>query len=362
MNVIYLLRYYPTLTETFVYSEIKALVDSGVKITIVAMGPRSDGQFADNLPDVPVITVPRAYWFRLHQSSSLGTEFLERHQRPKDIARYRWLKQQVSNLKPDLIHVHFAGEAAEWGHALTLDLGIPCGITIHAVDMFRPRPAFKELLTHCFIRCISRFAFQQLQAQNPKVQLVYIPCAVNIPSESDPIPVDRLRGLFIGRDMPKKGLSILLDAWKTIPAPHTLTLITQSTKRLPERVVNLGFLPPTQIPAQLNNHNLLILPCQKSADGDMDGIPLVCMEALAHQRPVLSTVLSGIPELVTPEVGWLLEESKLELLSERLKDLCTHLNILEQKGKNGPARLVSGGFTLQAQCRELQIWFHNVTV
>ena len=362
MTIVYLLRYYPTLTETFVYNEIQSLVEQGAQIQIVSMGSREDGQLADMLPNVPVTHVPRAYWLRFKSSSSPGIAFLKAHQRPKDIARYRWFRAQMKRLRPSLLHIHFAGEAAEWGHALTLDLGIPSCITIHAVDMFRPRPSLQHLIKHTPIRCISRFALEALTKENPMAKLSCIPCATHIPERCPPIPEASLKALFIGRDIPKKGLSTLLEAWKNIPAPHSLTIVSQSIKEMPDGVAHLGFLPPSQIPFQIQNHNLLVLPCQKAEDGDMDGIPLVCMEALAHRRPVLSTALSGIPELITDDVGWLMKEATVSELTQVLFEIISHLPTLKARGLNGPSRLIEGGFTYQQQSQDLMIWFHNVTV
>ena len=102
------------------------MLDKGLNIEIISMGIREDGRLADNLPNVTVHNVPRAYRFRLHTKLSSGIDFLMQYQRPKDIARYRWLREKLKEISPELLHVHFAGEAAEWAHALALDIGLPC--------------------------------------------------------------------------------------------------------------------------------------------------------------------------------------------------------------------------------------------
>ena len=71
MTIVYLLRYYPTLTETFVYQEIQALLDKGLNIEIISMGIREDGRLADNLPNVTVHNVPRAYRFSIAHKTQL---------------------------------------------------------------------------------------------------------------------------------------------------------------------------------------------------------------------------------------------------------------------------------------------------
>ena len=61
MNVLYLLRYYPTLTETFVYQEVAEILrqDPGISISIAALGSRADGDLQDELPAVEVLRIPR---------------------------------------------------------------------------------------------------------------------------------------------------------------------------------------------------------------------------------------------------------------------------------------------------------------
>ena len=94
----------------------------------------------------------------------------------------------------------------------------------------------------------------------------------------------------------------------------------------------------------------------------MDGIPVVCMEALANRRPVLSTTLSGIPELVNNEVGWLLDHSTVDGIQKILRALTSHLADLRDKGEQGPKTLIAGGFTYDQQSEALIKWFNNVTV
>ena len=112
MTIVYLLRYYPTLTETFVYQEIQSLVDNGFHIKIIRMGSREDGLLADMLPNVTVTTVPRAYRFRMYADTSPGIAFLTQHQRLKDIARYRWLREHLLERQQNgLTHLHSIWES-----------------------------------------------------------------------------------------------------------------------------------------------------------------------------------------------------------------------------------------------------------
>src|SRR5688572_31740184 len=51
-----------------------------------------------------------------------------------------------------------------------------------------------------------------------------------------------------------------------------------------------------------------------------EGLPVVIMEALALGRPVLATAVAGIPELVSPECGWLVPAGSVEALVQAMKD------------------------------------------
>ncbi|HCH64534.1 MAG TPA: hypothetical protein DFR83_17135, partial [Deltaproteobacteria bacterium] len=144
MRVLYLLRYYPTVSETFVYREIDALVARGVEVVVAALGSRPDGELQDEPPDAPVQMVPRRPLVGRLSKPTAGMQWLSKHQRSKDVQRLPWIQRLAR--KFDRIHVHFAGEAAELAHAIHRNCGLPYTVTVHAVDLFRPRPSLEEVL------------------------------------------------------------------------------------------------------------------------------------------------------------------------------------------------------------------------
>ena len=72
-----------------------------------------------------------------------------------------------------------------------------------------------------------------------------------------------------------------------------------------------------------------------------EGLPRVLMEAMALGRPVISTYVAGIPELVVPGVcGWLVPAGSVEALVEAMRDgLLTSTADLERLGRAGAARV-----------------------
>jgi glycosyltransferase involved in cell wall biosynthesis len=85
-----------------------------------------------------------------------------------------------------------------------------------------------------------------------------------------------------------------------------------------------GALPHQEIPGVLAGATAMVLPSVRSRDGQMEGIPVALMEAMAARVPVIATRLSGIPELVRDgETGLLVPERDAPALAaamERLAD------------------------------------------
>ncbi|WP_313654062.1 glycosyltransferase [Pantoea sp.] len=83
-----------------------------------------------------------------------------------------------------------------------------------------------------------------------------------------------------------------------------------------------GFKPQEEIRRALSEADIFLLPSKTAADGDMEGIPVALMEAMAVGLPVVSTFHSGIPELIENNVsGWLVDEDDPEALAETLLKL-----------------------------------------
>lgn len=88
---------------------------------------------------------------------------------------------------------------------------------------------------------------------------------------------------------------------------------------LERQVEFLGAVPNEVVARELAAADVFTLPSQTAADGDMEGIPVSLMEAMATGVPVVSTYHSGIPELIEDGVsGFLVPERDAEALADRL--------------------------------------------
>jgi glycosyltransferase involved in cell wall biosynthesis len=130
----------------------------------------------------------------------------------------------------------------------------------------------------------------------------------------------RIRLLSVGRLVRKKGLDTFVEACALLRSrdvdfeaviagepgdhePEVRALVAAAG--LEETVTFLGPLTQTELFFHYQRASVFALPCRVLEDGDRDGIPNVLMEAMACGVPVVTTGVSGIPELVRDGVNGL---------------------------------------------------------
>lgn len=348
MRVLYPLRYFPTLTETFVYREIDGLVDRGHEVVIASLGSREDGDLQGEPPRAAVLAVPRHPIRGRLRARGEGLRWLAKIRGDEEAARLSWLLSQVGPL--DRVHAHFAGAAAEWARAIGLELGLPYSVMVHAVDLFRPRDTLDEVLGGAQV-VLTVAEHHRLLLAGRGIESRLLRCGPDLAAWSvGPPPEGPLVALAVGRNVPKKGLDLLLQAWAQLQRPEArLHLVSDlADPGLPGVTVH-GLLPPAGVRQVMAACNLAVLPCRRAPDGDMDGVPVSLMEALAAGRPAIGTRVSGLPELLDETCGWLLPPERVDLLVEALRE--AHDRPLERavRGARGPRRLRDRGFTLEDQ-------------
>jgi colanic acid/amylovoran biosynthesis glycosyltransferase len=235
--------------------------------------------------------------------------------------------------------------------------GIPYSLTIHGPGEF-DRPTLlaldEKIRRSEFIVAISEYGRSQLyrwseHAEWPKIHVVHCGLDGHFLDRA-PVPIPEApRLVFVGRLVEAKGPLLLIEAAGRLAAAgrvFELVLVGDGPLRRPiealvERLglrnhVRLaGWQGADSVREEILRARTLVLP------SFAEGLPVVLMEALALGRPVISTYVAGIPELVVPDVcGWLVPAGSVEALAAAMDNaLSAPTQDLERMGHAGAARV-----------------------
>lgn len=240
------------------------------------------------------------------------------------------------------LHVHFAHVPAQIGMYASAISGIPFTIMAHANDIFERGLLLNRKAERAFkMLTISEHNLKFLTELNiPKEKLAIVRCGVSFKSQSN-VASKKQKEIYkigtLGRLVEKKGINVLLKAISLLDdKPYRIELGIAGdgplldelqkqvkTLKLSNSVTFVGSLTHTQVASWMQSLDMFVLACKKDSNGDMDGIPVVLMEAMSQHIPVISTWLSGIPELVIHEqTGLLAKPDDSDDLAVQVNRLC----------------------------------------
>ena len=260
------------------------------------------------------------------------------------------------------IHVHFASRSLSLGLMMGMLTDLPVSCSVHAFDIFIRSPGSLQMrLAKCkFIASISQFNIEYLQKTcgNSIADLCHVVhCGIDAEQfRTAARQREPGRIVCVCRLSPKKGLDIAIRACAKLRDNNVTFLfeiagdgpqgrdLEDLIERLglSDKVKLLGARPNDQLTELFSRASVFLMPCVKTADGDMDGIPVAMMEAMACNIPVVSTRISGIPELVEDGItGRLAPEKDADALAQILQELLVDTDKIEQFGKAGRERVLT---------------------
>ena len=262
-------------------------------------------------------------------------------------------KEQVQHL-----HAHFGTNSATVAMLTGLLAKMPYSFTVHGPEEF-DKPAFislgEKIKRSAFVVGISSYGKSQLYRQLEseywdKVQVVH--CGLDqgfYSGEVAPVP-EQKNLVCVGRLCEQKGQLLLIKAAKVLfdeGLEFTLKLVGDGPMRAEvEALINeyhlnsmceiTGWMSSGAVRHELEQSRALVLP------SFAEGLPVVIMESMALSRPVVSTYIAGIPELVKPgESGWLVPAGSIQELVDAMREVLTiSVENLSEIGERARSRVL----------------------
>jgi len=362
------LKGYPRLSETFIAQEILNLEKAGLALQLVSLRHPTDTKRHPVHHEIkaPVTYLPEY----VHNEVTRSIRAWRRARKLPGYKKARkiWLRDLWRDMTRNRVRrfvqaMVLAAELPEevgrlYGHfihtpgSVTRYAGImkdlPFSFSAHAKDIWTsPDWELREKLDDAewTVTCTQGGAdhLKSLAAKPQSVRLVYH----GLDLKRFPLPADAgsartgqdrddpVRFLSVGRAVEKKGLDCLLDAfallpddlhwsWTHIAGGPLLAQLKEQGDRLglSDRMVFLGSQAQSRVLQAYSDCDVFVLPCRIASDGDRDGLPNVIVEAQSQKLPVISTPISGIPELVEDQAnGLLVPPDDPQKLAEALEAL-----------------------------------------
>ena len=375
IRVAYLVNQYPKISHTFIRREILALEEQGVEVTRIAIRGHETGSVdasdAEELAKTryllkasPIeilaacllafIRAPGRFLKTLSGALRLGRSSdggVTKH--AAYFVEACLLKKWLDEGKLRHVHAHFGTNAAAVAMFCRWLGGPGYSFTVHGPDEFdRPlRLALREKVeAAAFVCVISSFCRSQLYrwtrlADWLKIHVVH--CALEpsyFEAQAGEI-TDKPRLLCVGRLSEEKGQFLMVRAARLLVdrgVPLEIVLAGDGPLRgeIDGEIKRLGLEEIVRVTGWIDNQRVRTLLLESRAlvvASFAEGLPVVIMEAFAMNRPVISTWIAGIPELVKNELsGWLIPPGDVEKLADAMqKALTARPSQLAEMGERG---------------------------
>ena len=377
--IAYISEKFPSLTTTFIYREVLALRAAGFDIeTFATWKPALADLSAESthLVESSHYVFPASPWKFLRAHARFLARYPLRYlrtlffvlTRPGEsrsnrkrtlfhFAEAMILAEVAEQRSVQHIHAHFSINAATIALVISRMLDISFSMTVHN-NIFTDRILLREKLRAArFIISISEFSQAYLLSRYADEEIAHkfhiVHCGVSTDAfqpasfrqpasgqregERGEQPVRERPLIFAASQFAeRKGYPVLVEACRILrergcrfeciiggDGPQWAQVAQMVEQyELGDHVSLPGRYFQEQLRACLERANIYVLPCITAGNGDIDGVPVSLMEAMAMELPVVSTFVSGIPELVeNGRSGLLVEEKDAAALADAIQHL-----------------------------------------
>lgn len=342
-RICFVLEVFPQLSETFILDQIDALHARGHDIYIVAdafadpAAQRVESQLfhvlhRDGVRRWPREAIAKAVLRRLPGRFWGRARYLFDRLSDHRLQHYDLI---IANFGPNGLRLSKSRAAGRFDTPfLCIFHGSDVGIPAHQGTLNAYSTLFEQAVALLTVNAKFRDLLIANGASADRIQVHHM--GVELPAQITPLDQERgiLRVISVCRLVEKKGLNHAIDAIATLTAarpdialhydiigdgPKLSALQAQAALAgLSDRIRFHGAMPNEAVKRKLTEASVFLLPSVTGIDGDVEGIPVALMEAMAAGRICLSTRHSGIPELIEDGVSGLLtaEHDSIDLATK----------------------------------------------
>jgi colanic acid/amylovoran biosynthesis glycosyltransferase len=378
MKIAFIVTSFPEISETFILNQIKGLIEAGHDIKIFAsQHSRQNRKHAlvdvfSMMDKTVFFDIPASPAIRLIKGFTLA--ILNLYKAPKKVlkalnfVKHRTIKT-VYYLVPfigedfDVFLCHYGHNGLIGGVLKELGMKVKLVTVFHANDVSefvnkKGRKVYEGLFnTGDLFLPVSRYWKDELikmGCPGDRTVVHHMGVDTNIFQYCERRSSRTVKMLSVSRLAEKKGHRFSIEALKKIydkgyDIQYTIIGYGPELDSLKNMVKNIGLEKIVYFKGSITQEEILkfyreadifVLPSITSSSGDKEGIPVALMEAMATGLPVLSTLHSGIPEIVEDGIfGFLIPEKDAEALAEKIKLLSIDPELRVTMGVKGRERV-----------------------
>ena len=383
----YLFERFPSFTQTFCFREVEEMFRQKMAPAVYSIRPADEQsafdpalvQHVSYLPEGDELTATiRAARAEHKIRSDVWEIFNQWGDRGDKMRLYEaaWLGLELKRRGIRHVHAHFAGIAARTAYWIKKFWGIGYSFTGHANDIFVETDfpvSLADLVREArFVVTETDFARDWMRGKFPKsarkFHRVYngIHADKCLPAGIIEEGIPKITS--VGRLVEKKGFATLIEACGRLreqnvsfycrivgTGPLENALREQIAQLdLGQHVALEGARSEDEVLRFLRGARVFALACAREADGGMDNLPTVIMEAMACGLPVISMRLAGVPEMVIAgQTGELVGEGDAAALAHAIGNLLNNRELARRLGERG-REVALEKFATSATTRELK--------
>ena len=342
----FLVKTYPKISETFILEELLGLERNGLQPHIFSIQQPTDAvcHDANRAVRAPVTYLPPTSVSNAMQGVRAHVALIvkepwrylqalvfvlrrEEGGRTRAFFQAGYLANRLSRAGIRHLHAHFASEPAGVAELVSKLAGISYSISAHAKDIYLSSPASlrRKMSGAWFTVTCTEYNRKHLAGiATPEAMVLCMYHGIDLERFKRGPAAARAAGapllLSVGRLREKKGFATLIEACRLLRDAGKVVRCKivgygEEHDRLAGLIRLHGLNDAVQLAGKMTQDELIdlyrsasvfALPCQVASDGDRDGIPNVLLEAMAMELAVVSTSVSGIPEVIQNGINGLL--------------------------------------------------------